>query len=53
MTKFTNVKNETLLEIKEIILTGPTGTGSTIKTELSSDDVIILSCKCDGYIVTP
>lgn len=53
MAKFTNIKNETLLEIKEIILTGSTGSGSSIKTELSSDDVIILSCKCDDYIAIP
>lgn len=53
MINFTNIDNETLLEIKTISITSPTGTGSLIATKLDIDNIIILSCECNDYIATP
>lgn len=53
MTKFINKNSETLLEIKTVRILGSTGSGSTIETNLSSNNIIILNCECDGYIATP
>ncbi|RHM59643.1 hypothetical protein [Coprobacillus sp. AF33-1AC] len=53
MTKFVNANNESLLEIKTTSITANTSSGSTIATNLNSNEVMIISCICDNYIAVP